>query len=1076
VVQRSDRERVERLQDQFERAVNEKQYADALPLAEEVGALVRSLLGDNNSDYDACRENVAGTLFYLRRYQDAADLLQQVIRSREARSEDPEPEIVNDLEHLTQCYYSLGDFKSAEPYVRKLLAVRRRSGSGLTETVNLATCLREQGKNDEAEEMFREGLAEARQPSADSPRPLAFVLNNYGLFLKSVGRYREALSNYKEAVSILATLPAEQGLYFMTMANLANLYTETGDASTSELTYKDLFSKMEKAPGIAPLAKAMALNNQAEGHLQRGNYQVARKLLNESLEIVRIACGPTHPRYATALNNAGAFYLDIGDKIKAEDLFQQALDIRLPVLGEASLEVAQSYNNLGEIARDRGDLDRAIAHFRKAMAVKRRVYKAPHLSLATTMGNLGHLLMMAGQWDGAERMLQDTLTCLEASVGKEHPDYAETLQSLGDMHKRKGNYSRAESYLQQCLDILRREYGAGRSFAIATVNMAELYVATGRLIVALSYFKELDKLDQDSASRTFSVASEDQRMAFLRDVRTRTHVYLSCILAHRNDAAVSLRAAYEHVLRRKALGAEVLAAQHDDILGGRYPHLLPKLQELTLLRSQIATAVLAGTGPEEHAAHAARLKQWDSDRERLEAELAGSIPESELHRRLGQADLEAVTRKLPPDSVLVELVKLRVRAFKSVATRWEPTWDPERYIAFTLTPVGPNPVELVDLGEAESIDKLVTDYRSHVAAPPTGRDPRWRSAGIVLRKAVFDKLIPLLGARRRLFIAPDGDLSMLPFEALPFDDDRFVIDDYQITYLTCGRDALRFGLPPFREPADAIVVADPAFNLTAPSGQAAPSTDTSRHSGELDRGMRFGLLRHTRREGEQVAGLLGVRPWLGAEALDARVKSARSPRILHLATHGFVLTDQPSLPDTSDGAAGSDRVRRLRGAGMENPLLRSGLALAGVNIWLRGGTTPVEAEDGLLTAEDVTGMDLLDTELVVLSACETGLGMVHVGEGVFGLRRAFVLAGARRLVMSLWRVPDEQTQELMVDFYQRVIGGQAGVPESLCSAKLAMKASHPDPYYWGAFIAQGDPAPLLAPKSVGRPDALPVVE
>jgi CHAT domain-containing protein len=144
---------------------------------------------------------------------------------------------------------------------------------------------------------------------------------------------------------------------------------------------------------------------------------------------------------------------------------------------------------------------------------------------------------------------------------------------------------------------------------------------------------------------------------------------------------------------------------------------------------------------------------------------------------------------------------------------------------------------------------------------------------------------------------------------------------------------------------------------------------------------------------------------------------------------------------------------------MENPMLRSGLALAGANTWLKNGDLPEEAEDGLLTAEDVTGLDLLATELVVLSACETGLGQVHVGEGVFGLRRAFVLAGAKTLVMSLWKVPDEQTRELMTDFYGRLLAGR-GRADALREAQLAMKEKYPDPFYWGAFICQGDPGPL----------------
>jgi CHAT domain-containing protein len=225
----------------------------------------------------------------------------------------------------------------------------------------------------------------------------------------------------------------------------------------------------------------------------------------------------------------------------------------------------------------------------------------------------------------------------------------------------------------------------------------------------------------------------------------------------------------------------------------------------------------------------------------------------------------------------------------------------------------------------------------------------------------------------------------------------------------------------------------------------------------------FDRLPGTRTEGEAVGQILGVDPQFDHAALEGRLKSAcRSPRILHLATHGFFLPDQPFDPIREHLSRMGDMGRefgRFRGPLPENPMLRSGLALAGANTWLKGGTPPEPAEDGLLTAEDVSGLDLLSTELVVLSACETGLGQIQVGEGVFGLRRAFVLAGAKTLVMSLWKVPDEQTQELMINFYQRLLAG-AGRAEALRQAQLAMKAKNPDPYYWGAFICQGDPSPL----------------
>jgi CHAT domain-containing protein len=254
------------------------------------------------------------------------------------------------------------------------------------------------------------------------------------------------------------------------------------------------------------------------------------------------------------------------------------------------------------------------------------------------------------------------------------------------------------------------------------------------------------------------------------------------------------------------------------------------------------------------------------------------------------------------------------------------------------------------------------------------------------------------------------------------------------------------------------VVADPDFDAGASAGPAAPPP--GRRSRDLGPGaLHFPRLPGTRAEGERVAGRLEVRPWLGADALEGRLKGAGAPRVLHLATHGFFLSDQDRDPAAEGAWVAGAGLGRLAGLGLENPLLRSGLALAGANTWLRRDQPPQEAEDGLLTAEDVSGMDLSGTELVVLSACETGLGQVHVGEGVFGLRRAFVLAGARTLVMSLWKVPDQQTQELMDDFYERVLAGQP-VAEALRGAQLALKDREPDPHAWGAFVCLGDPGPL----------------
>jgi CHAT domain-containing protein len=612
---------------------------------------------------------------------------------------------------------------------------------------------------------------------------------------------------------------------------------------------------------------------------------------------------------------------------------------------------------------------------------------------------------------------------------------------------------------------------------------------------------------------------------FLQWIQRDQAMFLSLVHRHLKDSPEAVRTALDLVLRRKALGAEVLAAQRDAILGGRYPHLREAFDQLHQLRQRTAQKLLAGPAPGETlATYDQTLSAWQQEQQQHETALARQIPEMNLDQQLRQADRRAIALALPAGVALVEFVRFVVFDFHAVPARDEPRWLPARYLAFVLPAGQPEQVQMIDLGEADPIDRLIADFRAGITVPPDDRPRRQQVMGSApaesranghppapaelpalaaeLRRQVFDPLVPALGDHTQLWLSPDGDLTRLPFEVLPARaNDQLLLDTYRISYLATGRDVLRCGQPATRPAAPPLVAADPDFDLArratrpmpraavpalaaagkgafwsglfgrrkdpavaeAPPAPAAPVAlaPPGRCSRAAQRAPSVNRLPGTRREGERIAALLNVPPMLDA-VLDRPLKAIHSPRIVHLATHGFFLEDQPFEPGTGWrdlGAVGiGDRLTSSRG---ENPLLRSGVLLAGFNTWRNGGEPPAEAEDGMLTAEDVTGMDLLDTELVVLSACETGLGQVHVGEGVFGLRRAFAVAGARTLVMSLWKVPDAQTEELMVDFYQRILRGE-GRAEALRQAQQAVRLQHPDPFYWGAFICQGDPGPLRA--------------
>jgi CHAT domain-containing protein len=591
------------------------------------------------------------------------------------------------------------------------------------------------------------------------------------------------------------------------------------------------------------------------------------------------------------------------------------------------------------------------------------------------------------------------------------------------------------------------------------------------------------EIDDTVIGHVFGFATEKQRMLFVETGREHLDKFITFVWANQIGNPSAVRTALDIVLRRKAIGAEALAAQRDAVLGGAYPQLKPQLQQWSNLRAQIAQKQLDGPGAEGKQMHVKLLADWKVKYEQLESDLVRQIPEINLRRQLESADRRAVALHLPEQTALVEFVRFEVFDFRAVAEKvsedqWTAPqrWKPARYVAFVLPAGEPDNVQMIDLGEAEAIDRMVADFRAGVAGEGRGLGAAQEKAassfdehGAKLRQAIFDPLRGALRDRKRVFLSPDGDLTQLPFEVLPTERGSRLIYDYQFSYVAVGRDVLRFGRPSNGEPAKAVVLGDPDFDLDSgpnPLPQSSCTKDegvkTGRRSRYLDRAkLRFERLAGTRTECEHIVSLLEAELWLDRAALETRLKACRSPRILHLATHGFFLEDQKHDSrgwGASSSFVGSE-IGRFSGPALENPLLRSGLALAGVNTWLKNGRVAQEAEDGLLTAEDVASMDLLDTDLVVLSACETGLGEVHIGEGVMGLRRSFALAGAKTLVMSLWNVPDIQTQQLMEIFYRRVMAGE-GRAEALRNAQLVLKAKYPDPLYWGAFICQGDPGPL----------------
>jgi CHAT domain-containing protein len=482
---------------------------------------------------------------------------------------------------------------------------------------------------------------------------------------------------------------------------------------------------------------------------------------------------------------------------------------------------------------------------------------------------------------------------------------------------------------------------------------------------------------------------------------------------------------------------------------------------LSSFRNELARLFLTKPETLSTDTYRARLTTLQRQIEKTERRLAGesALVAAELTQRTVTA--AAAAKALPQTGVLVEFVKIRDYDFTKTAFR-----PVSRYIAFVLTAA--NEVTLIDLGEASALEKQIGQVLENLrVAQLYGHRPSITQSLASLNglsTTLWAPLTAALGQAEQVLLSPDGLLNLVPFAALPDGEGHFLLERYRLAYVTSGRELVGTA-DATRQPAtELLLVANPAYDtalrVASDSGDVLRSRDFQRH---------FRPLPGTEREAEQIPLLVSgpdtrKQVVTGVSATEGIVKRTPSPRILHLATHAFFLDDRELLLEAPLGGATlvaeptatSGTTSPFLSMRYENPLIRAGLALAGAN----HAADTTTGDDGILTALEITGMDLQATELVVLSACETAVGMVHTGEGVFGLRRAFALAGAKNLLMSLWPVDDQVTADQMKAFYQNL--RKLPPADALRQAQLETISrlkeewgGAANPGLWAPFILQG---------------------
>jgi CHAT domain-containing protein/Tfp pilus assembly protein PilF len=807
---------------------------------------------------------------------------------------------------------------------------------------------------------------------------------------------------------------------------------------------------------------AAAIDSLADIYTKRGEYLKAEPLHRRALAIREKALGQDHPDTGASLDNLAELYYYQGKYVEAEQLFKRALDIREKKLGYDHPDTALNLNNLAVLYSSQGKYAEAESLNKRALDIREKKLGKDHPSTAGSLNNLAEVYREQGKYAEAEPLHKRALDIREKKLGKDHPETALSLNNLAGLFQAQGKYEEAEALFKRALGIREKKLGNDHPDTAASLdNLATLYAAKGDIAQAVKFQLRANATSERNLARNLVIGSERQKLAYLATLSAQTDRTISLHLHSAPDDPMARALAATLILQRKGRALDA-TSQNLNALRSRFnAEDQALLDRLTETRSQIARLVLRGPQKMTIEQHQDQIKELEDQADKDESAI--SRRSDEFRAQYLPVTLEAVMEAIPPDSALIEFASYR--PFNAKATKGDEAYGPPRYVAYVLRREGE--IEWKELGEAKSIDTAIASLRK------ASRDPKRVDVNRLARAVdarVFQPLRPLLGDVRRLLISPDGSLNLIPFAAFVDERGRYAVERYSISYLASGRDLLRLQVA--RESKNGpLLVAAPDFGRRS-QVEVARSGEQEKYSSEGEvkeeaarsaiKEFYFPPLPYAAQEGEALRVLLPDATLLTkGQATKAALGQVRSPELLHIATHSFFLEDQQLTSAGERGAQAltDDPERALqlleaRGVRIDGPLLRSGLALAGVN-------EHKDDDNGILTALEVTGLNLWGTKLVALSACDTGVGEVKNGDGVHGLRRALVLAGAETQVMSLWAVSDKATRELMVAYYGRFKQGQ-GRGEALRQVQLEMlkNVNRRHPYYWASFIQSGEWANL----------------
>lgn len=916
---------------------------------------------------------------------------------------------------LADCSVTLEDLEVAEDLAHKALAVYEGGKSDvLVQVAQVMTAIATERQSEkqpaDAERLFKAALQALNAYTGQPHGASISSLNAAARFYEEQRRYGDAVKLYEAAASVAETVEGLSPVVgAMCLAEASHCQIILGHFAEAESLSRKALAATVEAKGDSSEAAGIAKASLAKACCARGKWEEAFRLAKEAVDIADNTHGPDSPRACESRRPLVEMYFDQGRYREAESLLRKSLSSLTPLVASGDTEHLHEF-----------------------------------LFCADTLSSV---LIECEELENAERTLKIVHEVSVRHFGPDSEQAARVLDSYGSICLQRGQIEKAESLFQQWLKW-NHEGVAG----------CDPKVARKLMVLALTQVLQ----------------------GKCREASENVDRGLRSMVGHLRENLAGLPSAEQtRLLREQYSFVSTLPLTIGALLASD-----PQMRELS------ATWLCNSKS----LAHEATLAQRKDGLGRSSA-----VGEEQCW-----VELEQARAGIPKHAVFVDLARIGILDFKPNPKQMEKNLEHSMYVAWIVPPPGIGSIQVVGLGQAVAVEAAVAGYRDalrgalgeHGMIAAGGELEAERSLRKVARTLLDEVLSPILAgieasgcmpSVEELIISPDGELWLVPWAALPLDEERYIVEQYAISTVTSARDLvvrdsgrqqrgrpLIFADPLFDLPLEmleqAVKAAVTDESLGAVSGGHASDVVESgfsvRSASEIGRASRLrGSLSEARRVAEALGKMTKEKPlqFVQARALEERVKKVHSPRVLHFATHGFVLPDQVAavedkLAFTVPKGFSIQGLTSKEGIPLEDPLLRCGLLLSGCNVATEA--RPKGMEDGCLTGKEISSLNLQGTELVVLSACDTGVGRIQYGEGVAGLRQAFLLAGADAVLATLWQVPDAPTADLVAGFFDHLAAGKSkasALRHAQCDLiekrRKSNGAAHPAA--WAAFELTG---------------------